>query len=172
MYGSILIIDDNPSILTALKICLAPVFEHIVTLSKPDGVLTAIKEERPDAILMDMNFSLGVNTGNEGLMWLRVLQREHSNIPVVLITAYADVSLAVKGMKLGASDFVTKPWDNDNLIRILKDAIDKSKTVVSLDQLETDHIRRVVEQTGGNISEAAKLLGITRQTLYKKLQKP
>ncbi len=169
---NILIIDDNPSILTALKICLAADFEHITSLTKPDGVLAAIEDEKPDAILMDMNFSLGVSTGNEGLTWLRILQRQHSDIPVVLMTAYADIDLAVKGMKNGAADFITKPWDNDLLLRKLKDAIDKSRRVVPLDKMEEEHIRRVVDQCDGNISKAAKLLGVTRQTLYAKLRRP
>ena len=170
-YGTILVIDDNPSILTALKICLSGTFEKILTLPCPDTAPTLLQQEPVDIILLDMNFSLGVNSGQEGLLWLRTFRRLHANIPVVLITAYADIQLAIKGLKMGAADFVTKPWDNDELIRILKDAIDRSQEVETLESIETTHIHKVVDKCHGNISRAAELLGITRQTLYAKLKR-
>ena len=169
-YNTILIVDDNPAILTALKICLAGVFTHIVTLSSTDRLVATMSEEQVDVVLLDMNFSLGVNTGQDGLFWLRTLKKLHPDTPVVLMTAYADVQLAVKGLKNGAADFVTKPWDNDELARTLRDAVEKSREVVTLDKLEQQHVHRVVEQCHGNMSKAAELLGITRQTLYRKLR--
>lgn len=170
-YGTILIVDDNPGILTALKICLSGVFDNIITLSTPDNILPTLQQEQINIVLLDMNFSLGVNSGQDGLLWLRTIKKYHPDIPVVLITAYADVQLAVRGLKTGAADFVTKPWDNDELIRVLKDAVDNSDMVVPLDQLETEHIRKVVDKCHGNMSKAAELLGITRQTLYNKVKK-
>lgn len=169
-YNTILIVDDNPAILTALKICLAGVFTRIVTLSSTDRLVATMSEEHVDVVLLDMNFSLGVNTGQDGLFWLRTLKKLHPDTPVVLMTAYADVQLAVKGLKNGAADFVTKPWDNDELVRTLRDAVEKSREVVTLDKLEQLHVHRVVEQCHGNMSKAAELLGITRQTLYRKLR--
>ena len=169
-YGKLIVIDDNPAILTAVKICMAGVFERIVTMSKPDGILVQLEKERADAILMDMNFTLGVNTGQEGLMWLTAIHRRFPDIPIVLITAYGDVKLAVRALKNGASDFVTKPWDNDDLIRILKDAVDKSRRVMTLEQMEAEHLRRAMEVSDGNLSKAADLLGISRQTLYRKIR--
>ena len=168
--NTILIVDDNTAILTALKICLDGVFDRIITLSTPDNILTTLQQEQVDVVLLDMNFTLGVNSGQEGLMWLRTIKKLHPDVPVVLVTAYADVKLAVRGLKTGAADFVTKPWDNDELIRVLKDAIDKSEAVVPLDQLESEHVRKVVDKCHGNMSEAAELLGITRQTLYNKVK--
>ncbi|MFU2419358.1 MAG: response regulator, partial [Bacteroidota bacterium] len=114
-YGTLLVIDDNPSILTALKICLSNTFEQILTLPRPDTAPMLLQQEQVDLILLDMNFSLGVNSGQDGLLWLRTFRRLHAHIPVVLITAFADVQLAIKGLKSGAADFVTKPWDNDEL---------------------------------------------------------
>lgn len=169
-YNTVLVVDDNPAILTAVKICLEGVFERIVTLSKPDAILPTIQQEHIDVILLDMNFTLGVNSGQEGMIWLSAIHRKHPDIPIVLITAYADVQLAVRGLKSGAVDFITKPWDNDDLIRKLKDAIDKTQEVQSLDQLEKEHIKKVVDKCHGNLSKAAELLGITRQTLYNKLK--
>ena len=170
-YNAIVVVDDNPTILTALKICLTAEFERIVTLTSPDALVSTLSnEEQVDVVLLDMNFSLGVNTGQDGLFWLRTLKKLHPDTPVVLMTAYADVQLAVKGLKNGAADFVTKPWDNDELVRTLRDAVEKSREVVTLDKLEQQHVHRVVEQCHGNMSKAAELLGITRQTLYRKLR--
>lgn len=169
-YGTLLVVDDNPAILTAVKICLIGVFERILTLSAPDAILTTLQQEHVDEILLDMNFVQGINTGQEGLFWLSAIHRRHPDIPIVLVAAYADVKLAVKGLKNGAADFITKPWDNDELIRTLKDAIDKAGDVLPLDEMEKEHVRKVVNKCHGNMSRAAELLGITRQTLYKKYQ--
>ena len=171
-YGTIVVVDDNPAILTALRICLDSTFERIITLASPDSLPATLQQEKASIVLMDMNFTLGMNTGQEGLTWLRTLRHLHPQLPVVLITAYADVQLAVKCLKAGASDFVTKPWDNDELLRTLKDAVDKGQEIQSLDELERNHVKRVVDHCHGNISRAAELLGITRQTLYAKLHRP
>ena len=167
---TILVVDDNQAILTTLKICLAGAFRRVLTLESPDNLVATLKKEDVDVVLLDMNFSLGVNTGQDGLFWLRTLKKLYPDTPVVLMTAYADVQLAVKGLKNGAADFVTKPWDNDELIRTLRDAVEKNRVVVPLDKLEQQHVHRVVEQCHGNMSRAAELLGITRQTLYRKLK--
>ena len=171
-YGTIVVVDDNPAILTALRICLDSTFERVITLASPDSLPATLQQEKASIVLMDMNFTLGRNTGQEGLTWLRTLRHLHPQLPVVLITAYADVQLAVKCLKAGASDFVTKPWDNDELLRTLKDAVDKGQEIQSLDELERNHVKRVVDHCHGNISRAAELLGITRQTLYAKLHRP
>lgn len=170
-YGTILVVDDNPAILTAAKICLDGVFERIISLSKPDSIMVTLNQETTDVILLDMNFTLGVNSGQDGLLWLRMIHRQHPDIPVVLVTAYADVKLAVRGLKTGAVDFVTKPWDNEELVRVLKDAIDNSRKVVPLEQMELEHVHKVLDKCHGNISKAAELLGITRQTLYAKMKR-
>lgn len=130
-FKTIIVVDDNAAILTALRICLATEYERIVTLPSPDTlVATLASEEDVDVVLLDMNFSLGLNSGQDGLFWLRTIKKLHPNTPVVLMTAYANVQLAVKGLKYGAADFVTKPWDNDKLISTLRDAIEKSREVM------------------------------------------
>ena len=170
-YGTILIIDDNEAILTALKYCLSGTFEKVLTMTSPDSVISFLNQEEVNLILLDMNFTLGVNSGQDGLLWLQAIRKHHPEIPVVLITAYADVSLAVRGLKRGAADFITKPWDNDDLVRKLKDVLDLQDEVATLDEMEADHIRRTLDRVHGNLSKAAELLGITRQTLYNKMKK-
>ena len=170
-YGTILVVDDNEAILTALKYCLAGTFERVLTLTSPDRLLTLLEQEEVNIILLDMNFTLGVNSGQDGLVWLQAIRKHHPEIPVVLITAYADVSLAVRGLKRGASAFITKPWDNDDLVRKLKDVLEAADEMATLDEVEADHIRRAVDRCHGNLSKAADLLGVSRQTLYNKMKK-
>lgn len=170
-YGTILVVDDNEAILTALKYCLAGTFEKVLTLTTPDRVIKVLEQEEVSIVLLDMNFTLGVNSGQDGLMWLQAIRKHHPEVPVVLITAYADVSLAVRGLKRGAADFITKPWDNDELVRKLKDVLDAADEVVTLDEVEADHIRRAVDRCHGNLTKAADMLGITRQTLYNKMKR-
>ena len=170
-YGTILIVDDNEAILTALRLCLDTTFEHILTLNQPDNLLKVMAQETVDLVLLDMNFTLGVNSGSEGLLWLRTLKKHHPQMPVVLLTAYADIQLAVRGLKSGAADFITKPWDNDELIRKLKDVLDMQAEIVTLDEAEAEHIRRAIDHCHGNLTKAAELLGITRQTLYNKMKR-
>ena len=170
-YGTILVIDDNEAILTALKYCLADTFERVLTLTSPETVISLLGQETVDIILLDMNFTLGVNSGQDGLLWLQAIRKHHPEVPVVLITAYADVQLAVRGLKRGAADFITKPWDNDELVRKLKDVLDAADEVATLDEVEADHIRRALDRCHGNLSPAAELLGITRQTLYNKMKR-
>lgn len=170
-YGTILIVDDNTSILTAMRYLLDGIFEHILTLTQPDDILKTMAQEEIAIVLLDMNFSLGVNNGQEGLFWLRTIRKQHPQTPVVLLTAYADVSLAVKGLKNGAADFITKPWDNDELVRKLKDVLDMQSEIVTLDEVEREHIRRTLDRCHGNLTQAAELLGITRQTLYNKMKR-
>jgi len=170
-YGTILVVDDNEAILTAVKYCLAGIFSRVLTLSSPDTVLKVLNQEEVSVVLLDMNFSLGVNSGQDGLFWLQTIRKHHPDLPVVLITAYADVNLAVRGLKNGAADFISKPWDNDDLIRKLKDVIDAAEDVVTLDEVEAEHIRKAIDRCHGNMKLAAEQLGITRQTLYNKVKR-
>ena len=170
-YGTILVVDDNPSILTAMRYLLEGIFERVLTLTQPADILKTMAQEETDIVLLDMNFALGVNSGQEGLLWLRAIRKQHPQTPVVLLTAYADVSLAVRGLKSGAADFITKPWDNDDLVRKLKDVLDMQSEIVTLDEVERDHIRRTLDRCHGNLTQAAELLGITRQTLYNKMKR-
>ncbi len=113
--GKLLIVDDNKSILSALEILLQDEFEEVKTISNPNLLLSLIETGEFDLVLLDMNFSAGVSTGNEGLYWLGRILEMKPDMEVVLFTAYGDVELAVKALKKGAADFILKPWDNDKL---------------------------------------------------------
>ena len=120
--GSIVIVDDNKNVLDTLRILLSNYFADIYCLSSPNTLLHVMKENNPDIALLDMNYSTGINTGNEGLFWLGELKKVNPDIPVVLFTAYADIELAVKSLKGGANDFIVKPWDNAKLLATLQSA--------------------------------------------------
>ena len=124
--GTILIVDDNRNILTTVRMLLEPIFEHIITIANPNAIPAKLREEHPDVVLLDMNFSSGINSGNEGLYWLREIKSLSPKTEVVLFTAYADIQLAVTGIKEGAADFIVKPFDNEKMIRTLVEARDKN----------------------------------------------
>ena len=126
-HGTLLIVDDNRNILTTVKMVTENTFERIICMTSPSGLLTRIREDHPDLVLLDMNFHSGVNNGNEGLYWLREIKRMQPSIAVVLFTAYADIQLAVTGIKDGAIDFIVKPFDNKKLIQTLTNACKKAK---------------------------------------------
>ena len=120
--GNILIVDDNKNVLSALRILLSDYFENIVLLTSPNTLMSELRDKNPDVVLLDMNFSAGINSGNEGLFWLFEIKKADEELPVVLFTAYADIDLAVKALKGGATDFVVKPWDNAKLLATLQSA--------------------------------------------------
>ena len=120
--GTILVVDDNKGILTAVQMLLGTCFEKVITISTPNKIKATLHDENIDVVLLDMNFSAGINTGNEGLFWLSEIKKEDASIQVVLFTAYADIDLAVRGIKEGAADFVVKSWDNAKLLETLKTA--------------------------------------------------
>lgn len=125
--GTLLIVDDNRNILSAVKLLADKYFANVVTLSSPNSLVSTMISEKPDVLLLDMNFHAGINSGNEGLFWLREVKGKFPHVKVVLFTAYADVNLAVNAMKEGAFDFVVKPWNNEKLIDTLLAAFKNSK---------------------------------------------
>jgi DNA-binding NtrC family response regulator len=118
----LLLVDDNAAILRALKLLLTSDFEAIKTISNPNQLYSELERGDIDVVLLDMNFKAGVNTGNEGLFWLKEIKKRAPQIEVVMITAYGDIELAIKSLKEGAIDFVLKPWDNDKLKATLEAA--------------------------------------------------
>lgn len=135
--GKILIVDDNKSALSALKLLLQFEFETVVAISNPNQIMAEIRATDFDVVLLDMNFSAGVNTGNEGIFWLGEIKKQSPTCEVVMITAYGDVELAVKALKLGAADFILKPWENEKLIATLHSSYKLRCSNVKVDELKS-----------------------------------
>ncbi len=131
--GKILVVDDNLGIRRALEILLPVHFAEVKTIPSPATLVNALEQFRPDVVLLDMNFNTSINTGNEGLYWAGEIKKMVPEVEVVLFTAYADIQLAVEGMKRGAFDFIVKPWDNDRLIEVLTAARDKARRSLGRD---------------------------------------
>jgi len=131
--GKILIVDDNAGIRQALKILLPMHFVEVETLPSPVTLVSTLERFRPDVVLLDMNFNTSINTGNEGLYWAGEIKKMMPEVEVVLFTAYADIALAVEGMKRGAFDFIVKPWDNEKLVATLTAARDKARKAMGRD---------------------------------------
>ena len=127
LKSKILVVDDNAGIRSALKILLPMRFAEVELIASPKVLMETMRTFKPDVVLLDMNFETDINTGNEGLFWLSELKRDFPEVEVVLFTAYADIALAVEGMKRGAFDFVVKPWDNAKLLGILEEACKKHR---------------------------------------------
>jgi len=126
--GSLLIVDDNKDVLSALEVLLDDEFDLLKTISNPNQIPQLLREYHFDVVLLDMNFTSSVNTGNEGIFWLNKIIEIDPEAVVVLFTAFGDVDLAVKVMKEGATDFVMKPWDNDKLLATIKAGVKLSQS--------------------------------------------
>src|SRR6195952_2599548 len=123
--ASILIIDDDPDVLTAVRLLLKTEVKEVLTEKNPENLRSILLKQPFDLILLDMNFNSSINTGNEGIFWLNKIKEFKSNASVVMITAYGDIDLAVRSLKEGAADFVVKPWHNEKLMGIIEDALRK-----------------------------------------------
>ena len=189
----ILVVDDNPAVRSTLRLILADEFDEIVASGDPRLIPALLREGDVDGVLLDMNFNSNRLDGSDGLFWLERIMEMDQAPAVVVITAFGEVSLAVDAMKLGAEDFVTKPWDNDDLISKLRGAIERNRQArrqsaavsdavrigqresdrqqMTLEQVKLQHVKDVVAQCRGNLSAAADRLGINRQTLYNLLKK-
>jgi two-component system response regulator HydG len=124
--ASILAIDDDPDVLTAVRLLLKTEATEVVTEKNPENMRSLLSKRTFDIILLDMNFNSSINTGNEGLFWLRKIREFGSDAAVIMITAYGDIDLAVRSLKEGAADFVVKPWHNERLISTIKEALKKN----------------------------------------------
>jgi DNA-binding NtrC family response regulator len=133
--GKILIADDNEGILKSLSFILRQEFEEVTTIKNPAKFTTLLQSGSFDIILLDMNFSAGVNTGNEGLYWLKEIIKSDPDAVIILITAYGDIELAVKAMKEGATDFIQKPFDAVKLVSTIRAAYQLRMSRVQVSKL-------------------------------------
>src|SRR5215213_9225476 len=119
--ASILVIDDDLDVLTAVRLLLKTEAKEVVTEKNPENLRWHLSKDSFDVILLDMNFSSSINTGNEGLFWLNKIKEMKADTSVIMITAYGDIDLAVRSLKEGAADFVVKPWHNEKLITTIRE---------------------------------------------------
>jgi two-component system response regulator HydG len=129
--ASILIIDDDTDVLTAVRLLLKTEVKEVLTEKNPENIKHLLAKQSFDLIMLDMNFNSSINTGNEGIYWLRKIKELKPAVAVIMITAYGDIDLAVRSLKEGAADFVVKPWHNERLITSLKDVLNKSNDKVA-----------------------------------------
>ncbi len=124
--ASILIVDDDTDVLTAVRLLLKTETAEVVTEKNPENIRSILQKRSFDLIMLDMNFTSSINTGNEGIFWLNEIKKMGSKAAVIMITAYGDIDLAVRSLKEGAADFVVKPWHNEKLIQTIKDTLAKN----------------------------------------------
>ncbi|HEX2920063.1 MAG TPA: sigma-54 dependent transcriptional regulator [Bacteroidales bacterium] len=169
--GNILVVDDNKNILTSLEVLLNPEFE-IMTLTNPELIPAELKKKDYNLVILDMNFSAGINTGNEGIFWLGRIREIDPDISVVMITAYGDVETAVKALKAGASDFIVKPWDNEKLKSTVALALQlniSKKEVRNLKERETGLKKELNREQGSIIGSSPGILDVLK--LVRKVAK-
>ena len=146
--GKILIIDDNKNILKGLEILLKFEFQHVETISNPNLLLSYTSELDIDLILLDMNFTASIKSGNEGIYWLKKAKEKFPDTLVIMMTAFGTVDLAVKALKEGATDFILKPWDNNKLLATLKTAYTLKTTTKSLKNMskKTHQLKQIINE--------------------------
>jgi two-component system response regulator HydG len=123
--ASLLIVDDDTDVLTAVRLLLKTEAKEVLTEKNPENIPAILSKQHFDLILLDMNFKSSINTGNEGLFWIKRIREMRSDAAVVMITAYGDIDLAVRSLKEGAADFVVKPWHNEKLLETIQEALNK-----------------------------------------------
>jgi DNA-binding NtrC family response regulator len=174
--AAVLVVDDDPDVLHAARLALSDATTHVETISSPHGLEEVLVSASLDAVLLDMNFGLGRNTGAEGLEALHRIQRIDPTLAVVMMTAYAGVALAVESLKTGAVDFVMKPWRNEALVACVSAARALTQRRRDAERLELDEVQRQTIERAllrhqGNISLAAASLGLSRAALYRRKAK-
>lgn len=122
----VLVVDDDPDVLVAVQVFLRTEVKKVIVNSNPENITSILKNETIDLLLLDMNYKASINTGNEGFYWLNTIKKTAPRLPIIMITAYAHIDLAIRALKEGAADFMVKPWENDRFLQTITDIL-KSK---------------------------------------------
>jgi DNA-binding NtrC family response regulator len=133
--GNLLIVEDNKEIMEALELFLEDEFDLVTGLKSPNLIASTMQSGSYDLVMLDMNFSAGIVTGNEGLYWLKEVLKIDPTVSVIMMTAYGDIDLAVKAMKIGAVDFILKPWDSDKLLATLRTSLKLRESNLEIQKL-------------------------------------
>jgi two-component system NtrC family response regulator len=168
----ILVVDDDIAVRQSIGLMLRQAKYDFVAVSNERDCFDAVRAGGVDMVILDMNLTL-TTTGEQGIEILRKLKVLVPDLPVILISAWGTIPLAVSGMNYGAFDFVTKPWSNRDFVAKIKKALDAAKPqrVKTLDEVEREAILDALKQSDGNLSQVAAALGITRQALYRRMEK-
>ncbi|NND34365.1 MAG: sigma-54-dependent Fis family transcriptional regulator [Saprospiraceae bacterium] len=134
--GTILIIDDEEDILYSLKFLLKQHFSSVFTDTNPYQIPRLLRQHEPDIVLLDMNFGKGRDSGSEGLEWLKKIKTLSPSTPVITMTAYSDVGIAVEALKSGAQDFVEKPWRNEKMLATIQNVFKAATSEQKVDKLQ------------------------------------
>ncbi|MDR0780055.1 MAG: sigma-54 dependent transcriptional regulator [Pseudomonadales bacterium] len=165
--GHILVIDDDPDVLTAANLLLKRRFSHVVTETRPERIPALLQEHGWDLVLLDMNFALGASDGQEGLYWLEQITRLQSGAAVILMTAFGAVETAVKAMKHGAADFILKPWHNERLLTTINNVLRLRASEQELGHLQA----RSRELSGSNTAPGLIGTSPAMQAVYRYIER-
>lgn len=151
--AKIVVVDDNKSVLSALEILLQFEFSDVECLPNPNQLSSYADLDKVDIVLLDMNFTATINTGNEGLFWLKEIKKKSPDTSVIMMTAFGEVDLAVRALKEGASDFILKPWNNERLLTTVKSAYDFRQSKLQINQLKKkeEHLKQVINDDNYHI---------------------
>jgi DNA-binding NtrC family response regulator len=171
---AILIVDDDADVRQAARLALTHHAACIQAAPSPNEMMALLIPERFDCVLLDMNFVLGERSGRAGMDALETIRAIDPLLQVVLMTSYGAVSLAVESLKRGAHNFLLKPWRNEALVAAVKAAATSTRTErdgAPLDVMERTAIEKALARHGGNIAQAAAMLGLSRPALYRRMSK-
>lgn len=154
----VLIVDDDEDILLAAKMFLKKHCKEVVIESNPKKIPFLLNQASYDVILLDMNFTEDTTSGKEGFFWLEKILEQNPKAVVVMITAYGDVEMAVKALKLGATDFVLKPWQNEKLLATVLSAAKLSNSYKEVESLQKTNQHLVETLSGGEIIGESKAI--------------
>jgi two-component system, response regulator RegA len=181
-----LLLDDDPDVGIAAQLLLQRRVAPVTCLRRPAEITAALDRLRPALLLLDLNFGPGRTDGSQGLRLLDEIRTRAQPPAVVVLTAYADIDLAVQALKRGASDFIVKPWDNVRLIATWREVLQHvspapveptlpslaaAEPVRTLAAQERAAVMAAVADAQGNLSAAARALGLSRAALYRRLEK-
>jgi two-component system, NtrC family, response regulator HydG len=134
--GEILVVDDNEEILLAIRMFLSSHFKTVDVANSPELINEMKRKKRYDVFILDMNFTVGTDSGNEGFYWMKEILGGDPNAVIILMTAYGNIELAVDALKNGATDFIQKPWDDEKLLSTVLTAYKLRKSKLEIYQLK------------------------------------
>ncbi|HUL75399.1 MAG TPA: response regulator [Vicinamibacterales bacterium] len=195
----VLVADDQPGVIDAIRLLLGAGEFAVVPAASPGEAVSAARSQPLDAALIDLNYDKGRTTGEQGLDLLAALLNADPSLPVVVMTAWGSIDLALEAVRRGARDFVEKPWEESRLVAIMRAQAELGRALKRVAQLETEvqrmnggpHaapgngslgdmrllevegllVRRAMEKFQGNVSRAARALGLSRSALYRRLER-